>query len=126
MVIMQNSMKDVVREPYVEAARAKGLPENEVRDKHAARNALLPVLSRFFITLPFLLGGIVIIEDSLNWPGMGASMFGSLYWQDMPVVMGFLLVIGVLSLVLRLGIDILAAYLDPRIRFDQESKLPIN
>lgn len=126
MVIMQTSMKEVMGEQYMLTARAKGLPERELREKHAARNAILPVLSRFFITLPYLLGGIVIIEDSVNWPGMGSAMFGSLYWQDMPAVMGFLVVIGGLSLLIRLSMDVLTARLDPRIRFDDGGRLPVN
>lgn len=126
MIIMQSSMQETMKEEYMVTARAKGLSDRVLRDKHAGRNALLPVLSRFFISLPYLLGGIVIIEDSVNWPGMGAAMFGSLYWQDMPVVMGFLLFIGSLSLMIRLLLDVLAAYMDPRIRFDESSRLPIN
>jgi peptide/nickel transport system permease protein len=118
MVIMQSTMTEVMQSEYIQSARAKGLPESVVREKHAARNALLPVLSRFFVSLPYLLAGIVIIEDSVNWPGMGSMMFSSLYWQDIPVVMGFLLMIGVLALVVRLGLDVLAAYMDPRIRFE--------
>jgi peptide/nickel transport system permease protein len=126
MVIMQTSMQETIKEEYMVTARAKGLPDRLLRDKHAARNALLPVLSRFFISLPYLLGGIVIIEDSVNWPGMGAAMVGSLYWQDMPVVMGFLLFIGAMSLMIRLGLDVLAAYMDPRIRFNESHRLPTN
>jgi peptide/nickel transport system permease protein len=117
MTIMRSSMTEVLKEEYVTTARAKGLPASTVREKHAARNALLPVLSRLVITLPYLLTGIVIIEDSLNWPGVGSWMWLSLYWQDIPVVMGILLVVGFISLVARLFLDILAAYLDPRIRY---------
>jgi len=73
------------------------------------------------ISLPYLLAGIVIIEDSLNWPGLGSFMFLSLYWQDIPVVMGILLFIGLLSLIARLFLDVLTAYLDPRIRFGRRS-----
>ncbi|UCF59719.1 MAG: ABC transporter permease [Anaerolineaceae bacterium] len=117
MTIMRSSMTEVLKEEYVTTARAKGLPASTVREKHVARNALLPVLSRLVITLPYLLTGIVIIEDSLNWPGVGSWMWLSLYWQDIPVVMGILLVVGFISLVARLFLDILAAYLDPRIRY---------
>jgi peptide/nickel transport system permease protein len=121
MTIMQSSMTEVMREEYVQAARAKGIPDHAVRDRHAVRNALLPVLSRLVISLPYLLAGIVIIEDSLNWPGLGSFMFLSLYWQDIPVVMGILLFIGLLSLIARLFLDVLTAYLDPRIRFGSGS-----
>jgi peptide/nickel transport system permease protein len=120
MTIMRSSMTEVLKEEYVTTARAKGLPDLTIREKHAARNALLPVLSRLVITLPFLLSGIVIIEDSLNWPGVGSWMWLSLYWQDIPVVMGILLVVGFISLVARLFLDILAAYLDPRIRYAED------
>jgi peptide/nickel transport system permease protein len=123
MVIMQSTMTEVMKEEYIRAARAKGLPERVVREKHASRNALLPVLSRLFISLPYLLAGIVIIEDSVNWPGMGTMMFTSLYWQDIPVVMGVLLMIGVLALIARLFLDVLAAYMDPRIRFGEGESL---
>ncbi|HEY43102.1 MAG TPA: ABC transporter permease [Anaerolineae bacterium] len=117
MVIMRTSMTEVMKEEYITTARAKGLPDSTIRERHAARNALLPVLSRLVITLPYLLTGIVIIEDSLNWPGVGSWMWLSLYWQDIPVVMGVLLIVGLISLVARLFLDVLAAYLDPRIRY---------
>jgi peptide/nickel transport system permease protein len=123
MIIMQSSMTEVLKEEYVNTARAKGLPENTIRERHAARTALLPVLSRLFISLPFLLAGIVIIEDSVNWPGMGGMMFNSMYWQDIPTVMGVLLMIGVLALAVRLLLDVIAAYLDPRIRFSDDGYL---
>lgn len=119
MLIMQSSMADVLQEEYITTARAKGLPASTVREKHAARNAILPVLSRLVISLPYLLTGIVIIESSLGWPGMGTTLWNSLYWQDMPLVMDVLLIVGVLSLVARLVLDVLIAYLDPRIRYGQ-------
>ncbi len=122
MIIMQSSMTEVLKEEYIKTAKAKGLTELSIRERHAARNALLPVLSRLFISLPFLLAGIVIIEDSVNWPGMGGMMFNAMYWQDIPTVMGVLLIIGVLALVVRLLLDVMAAYLDPRIRFSDDGE----
>ncbi len=120
MLIMQSSMTDVLKEQYIETARAKGLPASIVREKHAARNALLPVLSRFVISLPYLLTAVVIIESSVGWPGMGTTMWNALYWQNMPVVMAILVLIGILSLVARLILDIVIAYADPRVRYDQQ------
>lgn len=116
MIIMQTSMKDTLGEDYVTTARAKGLPEKKVRDKHAARNALLPVFSRFVVSLPYLLTGMVIIERSVGWPGMGDNMFRSLYNLDMPVVMGSLMVIGLLSIAARIVLETIQMVLDPRIR----------
>lgn len=134
MLIMRTSMMDTLHEEYVLAARAKGLPERVVRDKHAARNALLPVLSRLVTSLPYLLAGLVIIEYSLgfgigggltalfNWHGplgrgLGAVMFRAMLNQEMPMVMGALLFVGVLSVAARLALDVIQAYLDPRIRY---------
>jgi peptide/nickel transport system permease protein len=116
MIIMQSSMTEVMKEEYVRTAHAKGLPSSTVRERHAARNALLPVLSRLVISLPYLITGVVIVESSVGWPGMGTNMWNALYWQNMPVVMATLLIVGVLSLVARLILDVLMAYFDPRIR----------
>lgn len=119
MLIMRTSLTDTLHEEYVVVARAKGLPERLVRDKHAVRNAILPVASRLIITLPYLMTGVVIIEDVLEWPGVGRALWSSLYQQDMPVVMALLLFIGLLTLISRLLLDIVIAVLDPRIRFEQ-------
>jgi peptide/nickel transport system permease protein len=117
MLIMQASMRDVKNSEYIQTARAKGLPVSIVRDRHAGRNALLPVLSRLVISLPYLITGVVIIESSVGWPGLGTNLWNALYWQNMPVVMNTLLIVGIISLGARLIIDVIAAYLDPRIRY---------
>jgi peptide/nickel transport system permease protein len=120
MLIMQSSMTEILKEPYIITAHAKGLPASVVREKHAARNALLPVLSRLVISLPYLITGVVIIESSVGWPGMGTSMWNALYWQNMTLVMAILMIVGVLSLIARLVLDVVIAYLDPRIRYEQQ------
>lgn len=120
MLIMQASMTEVLKEDYVTTAHAKGLPASAVRERHAVRNALLPVLSRLVISMPYLITGVVIIESAVGWPGMGTAMWNALYWQNMPVVMIVVLLVGVLSLVARLSLDILIAFLDPRIRYDEQ------
>ena len=112
-------MTEVLGEQYIITAKAKGLAPKQVRDKHASRNAILPVISRIVITIPYLLTGVVIIEHQLNWPGIGTTMFNALYWQDMPMVMGGLMIVGIVALVSRLILDILYAYLDPRVRFGE-------
>lgn len=117
MLIMQSSMTEVLKEEYITTAHAKGLPVSVVRDKHAVRNAILPVLSRLVISLPYLITGVVIIESTVGWPGMGTSLWNALYWQNMTVVMNILLIVGFLSLFARLVLDVLTAYLDPRIRY---------
>lgn len=117
MLLMRTSMMDTIKEDYVSTARAKGLPDHVVRDKHAARTALLPVLSRLVISLPYLLTGVVIVEERFQWPGLSGMLFDSFYQQDMPLVLGALLMVGIFSTLARLALDVLYAYLDPRIRY---------
>jgi peptide/nickel transport system permease protein len=121
MLIMQSSMTEVLKDTYIVTAQAKGLPIAQVRRKHAARNALLPVLSRLVISLPYLITGVVIVESAVGWPGMGTALWNALYWQNMPVVMDMLLLVGILSLAARLVLDVIIAYLDPRIYSRQMS-----
>jgi ABC-type dipeptide/oligopeptide/nickel transport system permease component len=125
MLIMRTSLREQHHQEYVTVARAKGLPESTVRDKHASRNAILPVVSRLIISLPFLLTGIVIIEDVLGWPGVGSTLFGSLYQQDMPMVMALFLLVGLVTLVARLILEVVLAMMDPRLRITetQEAKV---
>ena len=74
MLLTRNSMVETMREDYVLAARAKGLTEKNVRDKHVARNALLPVVTSFALSLAFAVDGGVIIESVFSWPGMGQTL----------------------------------------------------
>ena len=122
MLVMQTSMSSVVHDDYILVARAKGIPDRNIRDRHAARNALMPLLSRFAVSLPYLLTGLVIIERAVGWPGVGSFLFQAVDAQDMPVVMDALVVIGVITLVVRLVMEVLTAVLDPRIRVKLEGE----
>lgn len=113
---MRQSMLEVVRQDYVQTARAKGLPENVVIGKHALRNALLPVVTILGLSLPGLIGGSIIIETIFAIPGMGQLMVQSIYARDYPVVMGNLVVVAVLTLFANLFADIAYGLVDPRIR----------
>lgn len=121
MLVMQTSMASVIHDDYILVARAKGISDRQVRDRHAARNALLPLLSRFAVSLPYLLTGLVIIERAVGWPGLGSFLFRAIDAQDMPVVLDTLVVIGAITLVVRLVMEVLTAVLDPRIRIQPES-----
>lgn len=123
LLLTQTSMADVKHELYVQTARAKGLPDSAVRDRHVARNALLPVLSRFIISLPWLLTAVVIIEYATGWPGIGSLLFESIYNQNTFIYMDILVVVALVSLVARLVLDVAYVYLDPRIRFGQEARV---
>ena len=117
MLLTRNSMLETVREDYVMAARAKGLPDRLVRDRHAARNALLPVVTSLIYSLIFAIDGSVIVETVFSWPGTGLTLLEAVRSEDLPLVMGAIVFIGLLSLVAHLIVDVLYAYLDPRIRY---------
>lgn len=117
MLLTRTSMLETLREDYIMAARAKGLPEQMVRDKHAARNAMLPVFTSLVINLPFIMAGGIITETIFSWPGMGLTLLNSSTSGDIPMIMGAFLFIGILSLSAHLVADIAYIILDPRIRY---------
>jgi peptide/nickel transport system permease protein len=121
MLIMRTTMVDTLHEQYITTARAKGLSSSAVRDRHAARNALIPVVSRMVVTLPFIMTGMVMLERALNWEGIGHTLFFALGRQNVTVAVGAIMVIGAFSLVARLILDILVLYLDPRLRTTSEA-----
>jgi peptide/nickel transport system permease protein len=116
MLLTRNSMLETIREDYVMAARAKGLPEKLVRDRHAARNALLPVVTSLVYSLIFAIDGSVIIEGIFSWPGMGMTLLQAAQSEDLPLALGTFVFIGIFALTAHLIADILYVYLDPRIR----------
>ncbi len=117
MLLTRQTMLDTLREDYIQTARAKGVPETMVRNKHAARNALLPVLTGLIIGLPFTLSGGIITETVFSWPGMGRTLLNATGAEDVPLIMGVFSFIGILALVAHLVADLTYALLDPRIRY---------
>ncbi|KAA3647693.1 MAG: ABC transporter permease [Chloroflexi bacterium] len=116
LFIARSTMMDTLHEDYLLTARAKGLADRAIKEKHAARNAILPVLSRLVMRLPYLLTTGAMLEVVLGWPGIGSTLLGAVSTQNGPSFMGLFLVIGLISLIARIGLDVLQAYLDPRIR----------
>lgn len=116
MLLTRSSMLETLREDYILTARAKGLPEREIRDRHAARNALLPVVTSFILGLAFIIGGGVVTETVFGWPGMGALLLTATVIEDVPLATGALGFVGVLALLAHLFVDILYTVLDPRVR----------
>jgi len=117
MLLTRNSMLETLREDYILTARAKGLSERVVRDKHAARNALLPVVTSLVLGLASVISGGIITETIFSWPGMGLTLLSAAQQKDIPLAMGALTFVGILALIAHLVVDILYAYLDPRIRY---------
>ena len=94
MLLTRNSMLEVIREDHVLAARAKGLPDKTVRDRHVARNALLPVVTSFVFSLAFAIDGGVIIESIFSWPGMGQTLVAATVSEDLPLAVGAFVFVG--------------------------------
>lgn len=117
MLLTRSSMLETLREDYILTARAKGLAEKTVRDRHAARNALLPVVTSLVLALAFVIGGGIITETVFTWPGIGLLLYNAVLLEDIPLAMGALSIIAVLALIGHLVADVLYAYLDPRIRY---------
>ncbi|HEY76759.1 MAG TPA: ABC transporter permease [Thermoflexia bacterium] len=117
MMTMRAAMLDSLREDYVLTARAKGLPGRVIRDRHVARNAILPVLARLALSLPFVLVGSLVVERVFMWHAMGQALFDAIEFQDIPVILGILSVVGVLVLLAHIVLDVLYAWLDPRVRY---------
>ena len=117
MLIMRSSMLETLKEDYIVTARAKGLTEREIREKHAAKNAALPVVTSVGLSLAFSINGGAITETIFSWPGIGRELVFAVSNNDYPLAqIAFLLIAG-LVLVANLGVDILYAYLDPRIKY---------
>lgn len=114
---MRGSMLDVLREDYIRTARAKGLPEGRVYLKHALKNAAIPVVTIIGLSIPFLLGGSVVVEKIFSWPGMGRLMVDAIYSRDYPVVLAVNFIVAVMVIVGNLIADIGYALLDPRITY---------
>ena len=117
MLLMRNSMLETLKEDYIITARAKGLKEKIIRNKHAARNAMLPIVTAFSISISFSIGGAVLIETIFSWPGIGRTIVEATLRQDYPLVQGAFAVITMVVLIANFIADIIYAYLDPRIAY---------
>jgi peptide/nickel transport system permease protein len=121
MLLTRSSMLETLKEDYILTARAKGVPEKDIRDRHAARNALLPVVTSFILGLAFIIGGGVVTETVFGWPGMGALLLNATLVEDIPLATGALAFLGVLALIAHLLVDVIYTVLDPRVRIQAGS-----
>lgn len=116
--LTRSEVLDVMEEKYVTTAYAKGIKDNKVLLRHVLRNAMIPVTVMFFLSLPWLIGGAVVVENVFAWPGMGQLLWKAISKQDFPIVQGIVLVITVLTVICNMIGDIVAGILDPRIRLE--------
>lgn len=113
----RSSMLEVMRADYVRTARAKGLAQFFVVYKHALKNALIPVVTVIGLQTGLLLGGAVLTETIFAWPGVGRYIFDAISSRDYPVIQSGILVIAVIFVLVNLFVDLLYAYIDPRINY---------
>lgn len=116
MLLMRAGMDAERSEDYVLTARAKGLSERAVRDRHVARTVIAPVLAGSFLTFPTLLAGMIVVELELEMAGLSSVLFDAIEFQDIPVIMGVIVVLGLIGVGFRLITDVTIAVLDPRQR----------
>jgi len=111
------AMLEVLRQDYMRTARAKGLVEKVVVNRHGLRNALIPLITLLALTIPSLFGGAIITETIFSWPGMGRQLIDAIASVDWPVVQGILVLFSVLVVFSNLLGDVLYAVVDPRIKY---------
>lgn len=116
MLLMRLFMRQQAGEDYVYVARAKGLSSTRIRDRHLVPLAIMPLLTRFLIQLPFVLMGSLIVEIAFFWKGLGSLLLTAIDFQDIPVIMAILSVVGMLMLIAHGALDVIHAWLDPRVR----------
>ncbi|MEJ5376563.1 MAG: ABC transporter permease [bacterium] len=116
-LVMRSTMLETLREDYILTARAKGLPEKLIRNRHAAPNASLPVVTSLGLSLAFSINGGALTETIFSWPGLGRELVSSVAQGDYPLAQAAFLLIAAFVLVSNLLVDIIYAYLDPRIRY---------
>ena len=119
---MRNRLLEVLSEEYIVAARARGLRERAVILKHALRNALIPIVTIYGLSLPFLLGGAVLIENVFAWPGMGTLAVDAVRARDYPIILATSMIGAVLVVVGNLLADVTYAVVDPRVSYNGKKK----
>jgi peptide/nickel transport system permease protein len=115
VIVMRSSMLDTVREDYLQLARAKGLRDADVRNRHAVPNALLPVVSLSALNFGFVLSGAIAVESIFSWPGLGQATLEAIRGPDFPVLQGLFLLFSAALIVANLLVDLLYGKLDPRV-----------
>lgn len=111
----RNSMTTVLEKDYLRTAWAKGLPKKRVIFRHALKNALLPIVTRVFLSLGSLVGGAILVENVFSYPGLGTLMRESVRVQDYPVIQGIFLVVTICVLVANFFADVVYRKIDPRV-----------
>jgi peptide/nickel transport system permease protein len=116
LLLMRNNLLEVLSEDYIKTAQAKGLTERRILFRHAARNAILPVVTAFAIAIGFAVGGQVLIEQVYSWPGLGREMVQAALRSDYPLAQGAFMLLSLIVITMNFFADLTYSYLDPRVR----------
>ena len=119
LLLMRNNLLEVLSEDYIDTARAKGLTDRRILLRHAARNAILPVVTAFAIAIGFAVGGQVLIETVFSWPGLGREMVQASLRSDYPVAQGAFTLLSIIVITMNFVADLAYTYLDPRVRLGE-------
>ena len=120
--LIRGSMLEQMNTRSVLYARVRGIPERWIIGKHVLKNSLIPVVTAIGMHIGEMIGGAVVVEIIFAWPGVGRYAVSAIYNRDFPVMQCFILMMTVLFIFCNLGVDILYAWLDPRIRYEGDSK----
>lgn len=116
-LLARNSMVLVIKQAYITTARAKGLPDRRVRYAHGARNALLPLVTRFGLRLAFMITGALVVERIFSYPGLGTLLFNAIKARDLPVIQSVALISSLMVLAIIMGLEIIYRIIDPRVEY---------
>jgi len=117
MRMTRSSLLEVMRQDYIRTARAKGIREQGVVWSHALKNSLIPLITVAGVQIGYLLGGVVVTEEVFTLPGVGRLILWAVFQRDYPVVQGTVLFVSLLFMLSNLVVDLIYAYVDPRIRY---------
>jgi peptide/nickel transport system permease protein len=115
--IVRVNLKQTLKSDYVEAAKARGINSSSILFNHALKNALIPVITILGLTFAALLGGAVLTEVTFSWPGLANRLFEAIVARDYPVVQGVVVFFALIVVIISILVDILNAWVDPRIRY---------
>lgn len=115
--IVRVNLKQTLRSDYVEAARARGISEGRILIAHALKNAMIPVITVLGLTFAALLGGAILTEVTFSWPGLANRLYEAITLRDYPTVQGIVVFFAAIVVIASILIDLLNAYIDPRIRY---------
>jgi peptide/nickel transport system permease protein len=118
--LLRASMLEVLQLEFIRAARARGLREAAVIGRHALRNALIPLVTVFGMTVGGLLGGTAVVEQVFAWPGVGRLAIQAIFNRDIPVIQAYALLMALIYVTANLAVDLSYRFLDPRIKLDRQ------